>query len=136
MTITFCTQCWSEAPKGAAVCPHCGDDIVARANRPDYTQKLIAALEHAEPTVAVRAAWILGERRESKAVVGLCRLVRESTDVLVVESALESLAKIGDRRAAMTVRWAVNHVNPLIRSAAARAVALEVYRKAPHAHEV
>jgi hypothetical protein len=43
---------------------------------------------------------------------------------------LHAVAKIGDSRAEMTLRWAVNHVSPLIRSAAARAVASAVFKNA------
>lgn len=90
---------------------------------------LIAALQNPDPTVTGRAAWLLGERRESKGIVGLCRLVRENTDALAVECGLDALTKIGDYRAAATIRWAVNHVNPLVRASAARAIAVAIFRE-------
>ena len=127
MKYLFCTRCWSEISSTTAICPQCGDDVVARKRRDDYVDTLITALRNPDPAVAVRAAWLLGERHESKGVVGLCRLVRESTDALAVESGLDALAKIGDSRAAATIRWAASHVNSQVRASAARAVALTIF---------
>jgi len=64
MSTFYCTNCWAEVPESAATCPRCGDDIAARQTRADFVDKLIAALRHCEPMTPVRAAWILGERRE------------------------------------------------------------------------
>jgi HEAT repeat protein len=122
MTTFYCIQCWSEVPETAAVCPHCGDDIASRLARADYADKLIAALHHPEPTTPVRAAWVLGERQERKAVDELCRLVRRSADAFAIASAVEALGKIGDRQALETVRWAANHPSPLVRPKAERAL--------------
>jgi Co/Zn/Cd efflux system component len=43
----------------------------------------------------VRAAWILGERREQKAVPALTKIARKAKDPFLVESAVEALGKIG-----------------------------------------
>lgn len=112
----FCTNCWREVPEAATLCPHCGDDMAARQARGDYTDKLIAALHHPEPTTPIRAAWILGERREHRAVEPLCRLVRESSDAFIVESAVEALGRIGDPRAGETLQEAAEAANPRIRA--------------------
>jgi len=122
MTTFYCIQCWSEVPETAAVCPHCGDDIALHLARADYSDKLIAALHHPEPTTPVRAAWVLGERRERKAVGALCRLARESADAFVVQSAVEALGKIGGQQALETARWAASHPSPLVRPKAERAL--------------
>lgn len=114
----FCTNCWREVPQATTVCPHCGDDIAARQARADYTDKLIAALHHPEPTTPVRAAWILGQRRERNAVEPLCALVRESNDPFIVESAVSALGLIGDVRAKETMQWAKQHPNRRVAEAA------------------
>ena len=111
----YCTHCWRAVPESATVCPHCRDDIAARQARADYADKLIAALHHPEPTTPVRAAWILGQRRERKAVEPLCRVVRESNDTFIVESAVCALGKIGDARAMEMLQWAAEHAHPRIR---------------------
>lgn len=118
----YCTNCWAEVAESAVVCPRCGDDIIARQARSDYVAKLIAALRHPEPTVPVRAAWILGERRERAAVEPLGRLIRESPDAFLVESAVEALGKIGDPRGVSALHAATRHPSLRVRLAAQRAL--------------
>jgi HEAT repeat protein len=119
----YCTNCWAEVAESATICPKCGDDIVARQARSDYVEKLIAALRHPEPTTPIRAAWILGERREPVAVEPLCRLVRESRDAFIVESVVEALGKIGDAHALTVIESATRHPSPRVRNAAKKALA-------------
>jgi HEAT repeat protein len=118
----YCTNCWAEVAESAVVCPRCGDDIVARQARSDYVAKLIAALRHPEPTTPVRAAWILGERRERAAVEPLCRVIRESPDQFLLERAVEALGKIGDPRAAAALDAATRHPSLRVRERAQRAL--------------
>lgn len=114
----YCTHCWREVAQAATVCPHCGDDIAARQTRTDYADKLIAALHHPEPTTPIRAAWILGQRRERKAVERLCALVRESHDPFIAASAASALGAIGDPAALETLQWAAISSQPRLRAAA------------------
>jgi hypothetical protein len=93
MTTFYCPNCWAEIPESATVCPHCYTEISGRISQVDYVDKLIAALRHKEPTTPVRAAWILGERREQKAVPALVKIVKKGKDGFVVESAVEALGK-------------------------------------------
>jgi len=114
----YCTHCWHEVPESATACPHCGDDIAARQTHTDYTDKLIAALHHPEPTTPIRAAWILGQRRERMAIEPLAKLIRESPDAFIVESAVEALGNIGDQQALEILQWASQHPSPLVRNKA------------------
>jgi HEAT repeat protein len=118
----YCSNCWAEVPVSAAICPRCGDDIPGRRARADYVGKLVAALRHPEPTTPIRAAWILGERREHLAVEALIALVRESGDAYVIEAAVEALGKIGDGRAWNALQSASAHPNPRVRSQALQAL--------------
>jgi hypothetical protein len=93
MTTFYCPNCWAEVPGSATVCPHCHTDISERISQADYADKLIAALHHKEPMTPVRAAWILGERREQKAVPALTKIVKKAKDAFLVESAVEALGK-------------------------------------------
>ena len=95
MTTFYCPDCWAEVPESATVCPHCYTNISERISQADYTDKLIAALRHKEPMTPMRAACILGERREPKAVPALTKIVGKGKDAFVVESAVEALGKIG-----------------------------------------
>jgi HEAT repeat protein len=118
----YCTHCWREVPPTATVCPHCGDDIAARQARADYADKLIAALRHPESATPIRAAWILGQRRERKAVEPLCRLVRETNDPFIAASAVNALGAIGDARARETLQQAANCTQARLRGAARAAL--------------
>lgn len=91
----FCPVCWEEIPAQATVCPFCSADIL-KADSRSFIEKLCAALRHREPQTAVRAAWILGERRERVALHELIRVLESATDGFLVEAAAEALGKIGD----------------------------------------
>ena len=88
----------------------------------DYATKLIAALDHPEPETPVRAAWILGELREARAVSSLMGLVERSSDPYILAAAVEALGKIGDREATGTLARALNSSFLLVRQKAAEAL--------------
>lgn len=115
MTTFYCPICWAEVPETATICPHCHTNISERISQAGYTDKLIAALRHKEPTTPVRAAWILGERREEKAVSALTKIVKKAKDAFLVESAVEALGKIGGSTAIAAVRGATHHSSLRVR---------------------
>jgi HEAT repeat protein len=88
------------------VCPYCKVDVERLTLEQDYVQKLIAALDHPEPTTPVRVAWILGVRRETRALPRLTRLARESDDPYIVEAAVVALGRIGDPAGLEAIRFA------------------------------
>ena len=95
MTTFYCPNCWTEVEESATSCPYCHVDITERISESEYTDKLISALRHKEPMTPVRAAWVLGERREAKAVPALTKIVKKAKDGFLVESVVEALGKIG-----------------------------------------
>jgi HEAT repeat protein len=115
MTTFYCPNCWAEVPESATICPHCHTEISERLSQADYADKLIAALRHKEPMTPVRAAWILGERREQKAVPALAKIVKKAKDAFLVESAVEALGKIGGGAASDAVRAATQHSSLRVR---------------------
>jgi HEAT repeat protein len=115
MTTFYCPNCWAEVSEGATICPHCYTSISGRISEADYTDKLIAALRHKEPMTPVRAAWILGQRREQMAVPALTKIVRKGKDPFLVESAVEALGKIGGSTASDAVRAATHHSSLRVR---------------------
>ena len=115
MTTFYCPICWAEIPETATICPHCHTNISERISDSDYADKLIAALRHKEPMTPVRAAWILGERREEKAVSALTKIVKKAKDAFLVESAVEALGKIGGTAATSAVRGATHHSSLRVR---------------------
>jgi HEAT repeat protein len=133
MTTFYCPNCWAEVPESATTCPHCHTDISERISQAHYTDKLIAALRHKEPTTPVRAAWILGERREEKAVPALTKIVRKAKDAFLVESAVEALGKIGGDSAIAAVRDATQHSSVRVRVKARKVLQQIESEKSPQA---
>jgi len=83
----------------------------------------------------VRAAWILGQRREQKAVPALTKIVKKGKDSFLVESAVEALGKIGGSAASDAVRAAAHHQSLRVR-VKARDVLMELASKGlPRADE-
>ncbi len=115
MTTFYCPDCWAEVPESVTICPHCHTNISERISEAEYTDKLIAALRHKEPMTPVRAAWILGERREQRAVPALTKIVKKAKDAFLVESAVEALGKIGGNVATAAVRSATHHSSLRVR---------------------
>ena len=115
MTTFFCPNCWTEVSEEATSCPYCYKNISVRISKADYADKLIAALRHKEPTTPVRAAWILGERHEKKAVPALSKIVKRAKDFFLVESAIEALGKIGGRTALAAITNATRHSSLRVR---------------------
>jgi HEAT repeat protein len=119
--IFYCPICWHEVSAKDQRCSHCGSDLKAADARP-LVEKLCSALNHPEGETAVRTAWILGERLEREAVPGLIRTVETSADSFVVESAVEALGKIADRRASACLKAAAEHGTVRVRNAARKAL--------------
>lgn len=94
----FCPSCWEEISAESVFCPLCGVEL-SRADAQPFPEKLRLALKHREPETAVRAAWILGERRERSAVAELMAALETARDPYLAEAAAEALGKIGDQRA-------------------------------------
>jgi HEAT repeat protein len=117
----YCPVCWHEVSAQDQQCSYCGSDLNAADARP-LVEKLCSALNHPEGETAVRAAWILGERRETDAVPYLIRAVETAGDSFVVESAVEALGKIADPRAGACLKAAAEHGTARVRIAARNAL--------------
>jgi HEAT repeat protein len=113
--IFYCPSCWAEIAESATVCRHCHTDLSQRISQADYVDKLIVALRHKEPMTPVRAAWVLGERHEERAVPALAKIVKKTQDASLVESAVEALGKIGGDVASAAVRGATQHSSLRVR---------------------
>jgi len=99
-TVTyFCPHCWAEVPAEARLCPACG--AVIEDARADIVDKYIAALRHPQAETRLRAAWILGQMRERRAVPALqeIAIARGQGDPYLLSTAAESLGLIGDNQA-------------------------------------
>jgi HEAT repeat protein len=94
--LIYCTACWQENPAESKKCLRCGATL--ETNNMSYIAKLIKALSHPEPDIVQRAAWILGELKVREAVEPLISLLKKSTELGALESAVEALGKIGDEK--------------------------------------
>jgi len=124
----YCPICWSEVSKDDRTCKSCGADLASADARP-MLEKLCSALNHPEPETAVRAAWILGERREKRAVPQLIRVVETTSDGFLAEAAAEALGKIADPRALECLNEAAEHGPVRVRIASRNALRRIANRK-------
>jgi HEAT repeat protein len=96
--VHYCPHCWQEIPAGARGCPHCNlsTDETGRT----FVERLMASLQHPEPTRAGLAIDILANRlREPRAVGALIDLLETAGDVALLVQAARGLGELGDRRA-------------------------------------
>ena len=129
----FCPNCWSDFAEDLAICPRCGVDIHAFWDSKNIAEKLILALDHPEPETPIRAAWILGERRETRGVEALIALVGKTRDAYVATAAVNALGEIGTARAREFLKTLAHHPARMVRGAA-RGI-LEQVEAAPATHE-
>jgi len=118
----FCPNCWADFTQDLDRCPCCGCDIRRSWDSKDYVDKLIAALLHPEQGTAIRAAWILGQRREARAVGPLIELLRRTVDVYIATAAVEALGEIGTPEALAFLDTLGDHPAQMVRAGARRIV--------------
>lgn len=114
----YCPECWNDFGEDLALCPVCGLDIHRFWSSKDYVQKLIVALDHPEKGTPVRAAWILGQIRDPRAVVPLMTLTQKSNDVYIAIAAIKALGKIGGLEARKFLKTLRHHPAQTLREAA------------------
>lgn len=103
----------------ATVCRRCHAPLVSEGA---YPAKLVAALDHPEPQTAVRAATILGERRERDALPALVRTLERTDDMVLAEAVCRALGCIGDDSAVPALSRALVSGALPVRLAAVRAL--------------
>lgn len=90
----FCPSCWEEVGKETTLCSHCGTNIEVYDRDTDFTTKLLDATEHFEHETRLRAVWILGKRKEKRAIPKLIGFISSSHDPYLVVASLRSLFEI------------------------------------------
>jgi HEAT repeat protein len=128
----FCTNCWKEIDKAAAVCPACGSHQ-EQLGRESFVAKLIRALRHPEPETPIRAAYILGELRASEAVDELAGILYSSPDPYIAAACAEALGKIGGASALRALQAALNASHSVIVKHAAQ-IALQRHQQSEPSH--
>jgi len=99
--IVFCMRCWAENAEDSQLCVKCGAPL--DADDGTYVEKLANSLMHPIPSTAMRAAWVLGRRREKSAVEPLIKAIESRGEEGIMSSAVEALGEIGDPRAIPTL---------------------------------
>lgn len=98
----FCPECWQEVQPDDRTCRHCGADMSEAARR-TFPEKLVAALNHWEPSTPIRAAGILSRIRHAQAIPALlARAAREidraRPDPYLVAACLRAAEELGADR--------------------------------------
>lgn len=121
----FCPVCWERVPDAARTCPACAIDIVHFLAGTDYGALLIDTLRDHDARRHLMAAWILGERREERAVPALRDLtLADIRDVYLSVAAVRALGRIGTAEAVDAIRAAqYRHPARIVRRAAASVLA-------------
>jgi HEAT repeat protein len=119
--IFYCPHCWKELPDGEAFCPYCRKKISSWDVK-TFTDKLLGALCHPEPTTQTRAVYILGERKSEEALGPLARLFRQSKNPFLKSEIVAAAGKIGGSEALAFVVQALRQDSFMVRSEAAHAL--------------
>ena len=91
---SYCPRCWRDFDQDMPICSHCGLDIREFWRSKDYVEKLILALHHPEKETPIRAAWLLGRLKDTRAVTPLIDLVKKTEDVYIARAAVQALGEI------------------------------------------
>jgi HEAT repeat protein len=119
----YCPRCWRDFDEDVPVCPHCGLHIEEFWKSKDYVEKLIVALHHPEKETPIRAAWLLGQLKDQRAVAPLIDLVKETDDVDIARAAVRALGEIGTAEAMTFLRTLGRHHAKMVRDEARRMLA-------------
>lgn len=92
----YCPNCFEPNEVGQDQCIRCRS--VLEWEEEEYVDKLIRALDHAEPLTAVRAAEILGNFGEEKVAEALENVLATSQDPYLLKAAIASLGRMGPTR--------------------------------------
>jgi len=114
----YCPHCWHELETDVSVCPACGEEIRQSWEAKDFVEKLIAALDHPEPTTPIRAALFLGKIGDERAVGPLMALAGSSDDVYIVQAAARALGAFATPEAKAFLRSLLNHPAVVVRAEA------------------
>ena len=118
--IFYCPNCWTPVKEDEKVCPECKADIEPLDHR-SYFEKLINALNHSERTTRIRAAYILGELRDRRAIKSFAQVVSKAggiKDVFLIEMVAVALGKVDGEEALPILIRLMDHPSFIVRRAA------------------
>ena len=135
----YCPNYWVHVKEDEKVCPECKADIEPLDHR-SYFEKLVNALNHSERTTRIRAAYILGELRDRRAIKSFAQVVSKTggiKDIFFIEMVAVALGKLDGEEALPILIRLMDHPSFLVRWAALHSLgkfrseeALKVIKKA------
>lgn len=137
--IFYCPNCWSQVNQDEKICHLCRAHIEALDHQ-SYFEKLVNALNHSERTTRIRAAYILGELGDRRAIIPFKKIVSRTNgiqDVFFIEAISIAIGKLGGTEALPILIRLMKHPSFLVRKAVLNSLkkfkskeALKVIRKA------
>jgi HEAT repeat protein len=122
--IFFCPNCWAQVREDDKICPECQEEIEP-LDPISYFDKLTRALHHPVGTTRMRAAYILGEIGNKRAIKPLAEVIDqawEKENLFYLREIAFALGKInGDESVPPLVRL-LSHPSFLIREAAMKSL--------------
>jgi len=118
--ILYCLNCWSPIKENEEVCHECQAEIES-FDHLSYFEALVRALNHPERTTRIRAAYILGELKDKRAVKPLAEAIsriRGIRDVFFEEAVAVALGKIEEEETLPILINLLDHRSFLVRAAA------------------
>jgi hypothetical protein len=116
----YCPGCWKDSPTDFEVCPNCGINIPLFWDAKDMVEKLVHSLQHPEPSTPIRAAWLLGEICDPRAVQPLIHLIQNTRDYHLIRTAVQALRQINTEEGLEFLKTLQNHPVRMIREEARR----------------
>ncbi len=131
----YCPNCWSRIKEDEKFCHECKTEIEP-FDHLSYFEKLVKALTHPERTTRIRAAYILGELRDKRAVKPLAKAIsgnRGIRDIFFEEAVLVALGKIDGEEVFPILIDLLDHPSFLIRADAIHCLSRFKTKKATQA---
>jgi len=117
--VFFCPRCWSRVRENERICPECKAEIIPLDQR-SYFEKLVGALHHPEATTKMRAAYILGEIGDKRAIKSLVDVIDqawETESLFFLQEIAIALGKINGDEVVPALVHLLGHPSFLIRDA-------------------
>jgi len=137
--IFYCPNCWTHVKEDEKICHECQVDV-EYLDHQSYFGKLVNALNHSERTTRIRAAYILGELGDRRAIKAFAKVVNKISgikDVFFIEMVAIALGKVDGEESLPILIRLMDHPSFLVRIAALNSLnkfknekALEVIKRA------
>lgn len=133
--IFYCPNCWSRIKEDEKICPECKAEIES-FDHLSYFERLVKALNHPERTTRIRAAYILGELKDKRAVKPLAKALSKThgiRDIFFEEAVVVALGKINGEEVLPILVDLLDHPSFLIRADALHSLSRFKNKKATQA---